>query len=173
MRRPRRRQLQWSLFPQAARVARVIESNACEAKLPMHWWILLGLVVFVALEITFWGRPVPRVFTAVPAGFRTTNEWMLELRASPPELWRARDTDGDGVLDEFPTPAGVFLRPGLQSEPRRWLAVCLDGVPLELMQNLWDRGHFREFYRPTATISTLPSDSEAALTAVLHAAPGH
>ena len=139
----------------------------------LHCWILLALVVFVALEIAFWGQPVAQEFRVVRGASGTTNEWVIERRASSPEVWRARYTDGDGVLGEFHTPAGDFLRPGLRSEPRRWLVVCLDGVPLELMQNLWDRGHFREFYRPTAAISTLPSDSEAALTAALHAAPGH
>lgn len=43
------------------------------------------------------------------------------------------------------------------------------------MQSLWDRGHFREFPRPTAVVSTFPSDTETALTEALHAmqAPGY
>jgi hypothetical protein len=39
------------------------------------------------------------------------------------------------------------------------------------MQSLWDRGHSREFFRPTATVSTLSSDTETAMTEVLHAKP--
>ena len=39
------------------------------------------------------------------------------------------------------------------------------------MQSLWDAGHFREFFRPSATVSTLPSDTETALTTAMHAAP--
>ncbi len=39
------------------------------------------------------------------------------------------------------------------------------------MQSLWDRGHFREFSRPTAVVSSLPSDTETALTEALHAKP--
>jgi hypothetical protein len=49
--------------------------------------------------------------------------------------------------------------------------VCLDGMPLAEMQSLWDRGHFREFFRPTAVVSTFPSDTETALTEAMHAAP--
>ena len=64
-----------------------------------------------------------------------------------------------------------FTRPGLRTPPKRWLVVCLDGVPLGEMQSLWDRGHFREFFRPTATVSTFPSDTETAMTEVLHAKP--
>jgi hypothetical protein len=55
--------------------------------------------------------------------------------------------------------------------PKRWLVVCLDGVPLATMQSLWDRGHFRDFSRPTAAVSSFPSDTETALTEALHAAP--
>lgn len=139
----------------------------------LRWWILFCIVVAFALRITFWGRPVPTQFSIVRSGLGAPHEWVIERRARTPELWRAKDTDGDGVLDEFRTPSGTFVRPGLRSAPQRWLVICLDGVPLGLMQSLWDRGHFREFYRPTATISTLPSDSEAALTGVFHAAPGH
>jgi hypothetical protein len=82
-----------------------------------------------------------------------------------------QDLDGDGVLDEFRTPDGDFARPGLRGEPKRWLVICLDGVPLNVLESLWDRGHFREFYRPAEVISTLPSDSEAALTDILHTTP--
>jgi hypothetical protein len=55
--------------------------------------------------------------------------------------------------------------------PKRWLVICLDGVPLATMQSLWDRGRFREFSRPTAAVSSFPSDTETALTEALHAAP--
>ncbi len=135
-------------------------------------WTLLAVVAAMALHIAFWGRPVPRRYAVWHTASGTPVEWVRARRASPPESWRARDTDGDGVLDEFETPAGSFARPGLRAEPKRWLVICLDGVPLGTMRNLWDSGHFREFHRPSATISTLPSDSEAAITGALHAAPG-
>jgi hypothetical protein len=57
------------------------------------------------------------------------------------------------------------------SAPKRWLVICLDGVPLSVMQSLWDRGHFHEFSRPGAVISSLPSDTETAMTEALHTKP--
>ncbi len=135
-------------------------------------WILLALGVALALHVTFWGRPVPALYTTASHSPQGQQGYTLERRTGSPETWRAVDTDGDGTLDEFQTPSGNFWRPGLRAEPKRWLVICLDGVPLGVMQSLWDRGHLREFYRPTATISTLPSDSEAAITGALHAAPG-
>ncbi len=105
-----------------------------------------------------------------PSGTGAGSEWAIERRGSSIERWSARDTDGDGTWDAFDAPGGTFTRP-TESSPQRWLVVCLDGVPLAAMQALWDSGRFREFLRPTATVSTLPSDSETALTAALHAAP--
>ncbi|HEY1865688.1 MAG TPA: hypothetical protein VGG55_01360, partial [Candidatus Acidoferrales bacterium] len=93
------------------------------------------------------------------------------MGARNPQRWTARDTDGDGTWDEFVTPQGVFTRPGSLTPPARWLVICLDGMPLAEMQSLWDRGHFREFFRPTAVVSTFPSDTETALTEAMHAAP--
>ena len=46
-----------------------------------------------------------------------------------------------------------------------------DKMRRRLLLRLAYAGHFREFFRPTATVSTLPSDSEMALTAALHAEP--
>jgi hypothetical protein len=144
----------------------------------LWWWILLVLAGAVALQITFWGQPVATHYsllqTARPKGADGAggpHEWVIERRASPPETWHARDINGAGVMDEFETPLGNFARPGLRGEPKRWLVICLDGVPLGVLQNLWDRGHFREFYRPSAVVSVFPSDSETALTTVLHVAP--
>ena len=58
---------------------------------------------------------------------------------------------------------------------RRKLAVCLDGVPYEVMAKLWDQGFFREFSRPVKAISVFPSVSDVALSEVLHAekVPGY
>ena len=142
----------------------------------LWWWILLVLAGAVALQITFWGQPVATHYslqqTARPKGADGAGgPWVIERRASPPETWHARDINGAGVMDELETPLGNFARPGLRGEPKRWLVICLDGVPLGVLQNLWDRGHFREFYRPSAVVSVFPSDSETALTTVLHVAP--
>ena len=105
----------------------------------------------------------------------TPHSWMIERKrsagVSAGEFWRAWETPASGTMDWFETPRGVFARAGLEVQPKRWLAICLDGVPLGVMQSLWDRGHFREFLRPTAVVSVLPSDSEVALTALLHTDP--
>jgi len=145
---------------------------------PLGRRVLLRLAVvaacaFLALEVYLWGaaiRPRYRIVDAQTEPGSTPSEWVLAREGSHSEHWTARDTDGDGTWDEFDTPQGPFARP-TSSSPRRWLVVCLDGVPITAMQSLWDAGHFREFFRPTATVSTLPSDSEMALTAALHAAP--
>lgn len=57
------------------------------------------------------------------------------------------------------------------SAGERWLAICVDGVPFNLMAQLWNDGHFRMFHRPSPVVSTFPSHSEVALTAALHAPP--
>ena len=81
-------------------------------------WTLLAVVAAVALHIAFRGRPVPRRYTVWRSASGTAVEWAIARRASPPESWRARDTDGDGVLDEFATPGGSFARPGLRAQPQ-------------------------------------------------------
>jgi len=134
-----------------------------------RWWILLAVIAALVLWLAWWGRPMPSEWL-VKSG--AAGAWQLERSVSD-EVWTARDADGDGVWDEFRVPEGdaQFMRPGYKSQPKRWLVICLDGVPLEVMQRMWDRGHFREFYRPTVVVSTYPSDSETALTDVLHAPP--
>jgi hypothetical protein len=72
--------------------------------------------------------------------------------------------------------SATSLAPAGESVTRkRWLIICLDGVPLSIMQSLWKRGYFHEFAAPSAAISSLPSDTETALTEALHAmsAPGY
>jgi hypothetical protein len=138
------------------------------------WFGLFATLVLLGVRAERWGRPVPLSFseTSYDSSRRT---WRLEQHTSPREIWVARDLEGAGVMDEFDTPRGRFFRPGSVHRPERWLVICLDGVPLGLMDELWDRGHFREFYRPSEVTSVLPSDSEAALTAALGApaSPGY
>jgi hypothetical protein len=138
-------------------------------------WILLAVVAGIALQFAFWGRPLPVRYTVRQDGASSPLTWTIERRnpagRGRTETWHARETSGGGTMDAFETPQGNFLRPGLETQPKRWLVICLDGVPLSVMQDLWDRGHFREFARPTAVVSVYPSDSEAALSAALHAGP--
>ena len=136
--------------------------------------LFIAIAVGIGLQIYLWGGPIRPVYRILEAPVGTLGagaQWSIARAGRNPERWIATDTNGDGTWDEFTTPQGTFVRPGLGTPPARWLVVCLDGVPLAAMQSLWDRGHFREFFRPTATISTLPSDTETALTEVLHAPP--
>lgn len=132
--------------------------------------LLLLTVGAAAFQFGRWGRPVQTSFAVEPYD-PAKQQWRITRRSSPVEVWRARALDGSGVMDEFETPAGSFARPGRASEPKRWLVICLDGVPVGAMQRLWDRGHFREFYRAVPVVSVFPSDSETALTAAFHSAP--
>jgi hypothetical protein len=134
----------------------------------------VALAIEVAMQVYSWGGPIRGGYRIVavpvkPTG-ATAQQTVVE-RDRTSRRWTAWDTDGDGTWDEFTTLRDNFTRPGLRTPPKRWLVVCLDGVPLGEMQSLWDRGHFREFFRPTATVSTLPSDTETAMTEVLHAKP--
>ena len=142
-------------------------------KRSIMWLALLAGVVLVALRVYSFGaaiRPTYRVTGPSSQTGGAAAEWAIARENPSGERWIARDTDGDGTWREFVSPKAAFTRPTAIS-PHRWLVICLDGVPLTMMQSLWDSGHFREFFRPTATISTLPSDTETALTAALHSAP--
>jgi hypothetical protein len=137
------------------------------------WLAVVGAFALLALRVHSWGAPIRpsyQIAVAPATASDTDAKWAFASERLPGEISTARDTDGDGTWDEFRTPQGAFARP-TSSSPRRWLVVCLDGVPVTVMQSLWDDGHFREFFRPTATVSTLPSDTEMALTTALHAAP--
>jgi hypothetical protein len=113
------------------------------------------------------------VVAASPSSSALADEWTITREGSSHEIWTARDENGDGTWDAFITPQGSFVRS--TRSPKRWLVVCLDGVPFWLMEDLWDSGHFRELLRPSVTVSTFPSDTELALTTAMHAAaaPGY
>jgi hypothetical protein len=143
----------------------------------ISWLAVIATLALLALRVRSWGAPVQaryQIAVGPTTAFGTDAKWTIKRERLPGESWTARDTDGDGTWDEFSTPEGAFARP-TSSSPKRWLVVCLDGVPVTVMQSLWDSGHFREFFRPTATVSTLPSDTEMALTTALHAGsvPGY
>jgi len=136
--------------------------------------VFIAMGVFIAIKIYSWGGAIRADYQllAPPARLSGTRAQSGATDGGPnSQRWTARDIDGDGTWDEFTTLQDTFTRPGLRTPPKRWLVVCVDGVPVGEMQSMWDRGHFREFFRPTATVSTLPSDTETAMTEVLHAAP--
>ena len=135
---------------------------------PRHRWraaaLLLAILAgYIALHIHRWGQPVPQVFH--PAG---EHRW----RADDGRQIQAADLDGDGVYDQFIQASGFFARPTAATTGSRLLILCLDGVPYSQMYALWEQGRFREFFPPVEMVSTFPSDSEAAMTGLLHAAAG-
>jgi hypothetical protein len=90
------------------------------------------------------------------------------------------DSDHDGRVDRLQlvnpeTKILDFYKIQLESSARKRLAVCLDGVPYEVMAEIWDQGLFREFSRPAKVISVFPSVSDVALTEVFRAekVPGY
>ncbi len=144
-----------------------------KARRGWKWWILLAIFAALAARLAWWGRFTGPAFTVQPASDNPQENIISRQGAHEPREWHAADVDRDGVWDQFRTLHynSSFARPGWKSPPKRWLVICLDGVPLGVMQRFWDRGHFREFYRPTAVVSVFPSDSETALTDALHAPP--
>ena len=66
------------------------------------------------------------------------------------------DDDRDGRTDEE-----IRLSPPHPDWPH--YLILLDGVPHELIEELWDQGHFRLFPRPSKVISTFPSMTDLAL----------
>ena len=126
--------------------------------------VAVTLAVLVGLQIYWWGWPVPQVFQ--PVG---QNRWQT---ADGRQL-EAQDLDGDGTYDRFSHTDGSFRRPAAKAKGSRLLIVCLDGVPFSVMRELWEQGRFREFFPPVELVSTFPSESEVALTALLNAPPSH
>lgn len=132
-------------------------------------WLLAALALLSAVRVWRWGRSSAPGYSVTPGA---PGEWRIDPASRDgAEAWRAFDDTGDGTIDRFATPAGEWLRPGLVGEPRRWVVICLDAAPYEVMAALWDRGHFREFHRPSAVVSSFPSDSETAITETLHTDP--
>ena len=72
------------------------------------------------------------------------------------------DTDHDGTLDT------VVDRSKLKPDGCRHLIVCLDSVPFEVMDELWDEGYFRLFYKPGRLISPFPTLSWLARVRIWH-----
>jgi hypothetical protein len=101
------------------------------------------------------------------------------------------DTDGDGrpdyrqvcdprtgVVDtlQFAGPGadgdwGKPVRPAESKADKRTLVVMLDGIPYGIVREMWDRGHFRLFHRPSRVTSVFPSMTDVAFGEMLCANP--
>lgn len=135
------------------------------------WLSVTVFVVLVARRVNSWGAPVHTDYevSKLSSVSDLVHQWTMTRDGGFGKIWTARDEDGDGTWDAFTTPEGSFLRP--VRSPKRWLVVCLDGVPFGVIQNLWNGGHFRELFRPSVSVSTFPSDTELAVTTAMHAPP--
>jgi len=132
----------------------------------------------VVSSVGFWGNPVPlqmRLLQKLDTNQDgQTDTWRF---ATAGHDLSEVDSNHDGVVDQLVLTNPEIKRLNLsRSMPGlRQLAVCLDGVPYEVMARLWDEGLFREFSRPVKMISVFPSVSDVAMTEVLHAekVPGY
>jgi hypothetical protein len=150
--------------------------------------IKILLVAFAALilsgivySIWFWGNPVRlqvRLLEKLDLNQDgQTDTWRFATSQHNAADLSEVDSNYDGVVDrlELTNPGIKKLNLSPRAPGSRYLAVCLDGVPYEVMARLWDEGLFREFSRPVKMISVFPSVSDVALTEVLHAekVPGY
>jgi len=75
------------------------------------------------------------------------------------------DTDGDGAPD-----ADASLD-GPPADDDLHVLIVLDGVPFELVQELYEAGHFRLFPPPSRLISVFPALTDLALAKLFRAGP--
>ena len=145
---------------------------------------ILSLITGVFYAIGFWGRPVPLRFNLIEKADTDQDGLIDSWHFASPHDAKADfieiDSDHDGRVDrlQFKNPEITTLdisNREMDVSGRKKLAVCLDGVPYEVMAELWDQGFFREFSRPVKLISVFPSVSDVALSELLQAekVPGY
>ncbi|MFQ5930606.1 MAG: hypothetical protein ACE5MK_13000, partial [Acidobacteriota bacterium] len=142
--------------------------------------LLLGLGGALGWRIHHWGQTLPIAYSRVagspaePGGQRSFSYLRVRDGSGASQRITTVDSDGDGTVDLVLAEGrsvSSFARPRADDPEARWLVLCLDGVPYAELLALWEEGYFREFFRPVPLISPFPSDSENALTDVLHAGP--
>ena len=74
------------------------------------------------------------------------------------------DDDADGKPDQ-----AVDLLDGHPERPH--FVVILDGVPFDVVQAMYDEGHFRLFPPPSRVVSVFPAMTDVALSKVFHTKP--
>jgi hypothetical protein len=75
------------------------------------------------------------------------------------------DRDEDGLFEQ------TVARDELDPDATRHVFVVLDGVPFELIRQLYDEGHFRLFHPPGRLISTLPSLTDPMFSQIFACGP--
>jgi hypothetical protein len=114
----------------------------------------------------------------------------LQVCLAEQENVLAFDMDGNGRPDfwEYQRPddrkhAIAYARPGTDGPAPRieldalppadcpHLVLVLDGVPFEIVDELWQQGRFRFFYPPARVVCCYPSMTDLALAEMFHASP--
>ncbi len=113
----------------------------------------------------------------------------IETRQEADELVFAFDMDGDGTPDywTFADQSGrrrsiAYANADGSRGPRiilddiaaasvPHLVIALDGVPFDLVQQLYDEGHFRFFRPPSRVICCYPGMTDLAMAELMHAGP--
>ena len=140
--------------------------------------LALGLATVVSLGICYGCAPEP----SFPAP--------IEVRAETNETVFAFDTDRDQRADfwQYQRPGGrkyalaYATNESAGPGPRIELdaiepaecphyVIVLDGVPFELVDQLYREGHFRFFYPPARVICCFPSMTDLALNEMFHTGP--
>lgn len=140
----------------------------------------ISLLAGAAVPLYQWGRLLPIDLALLRQEDRNRDgrpdRWEYYRPSHPRQRIVQLDDDFDGRAERLMTFLGPeriadSLHPNGVSEAGRHLVLCLDGVPYEVIEDLWKQGFFHEFHAPSKLISTFPADSELALAAVLHAPP--
>lgn len=118
---------------------------------------------------------------------RTTFPALVETHVVSDETILAFDTNHDGQPDywQYQTPGGrkhaVAFADGQSGQPGPRIeidrvdpddcphfVIAMDGVPFELVKQLYDEGHFRLFHPPARVICCFPSMTDLALSEMFH-----
>lgn len=140
----------------------------------------ISILAGAAVPLYQWGRLLPIDLALLRQEDRNRDgrpdRWEYHRPSRPEQRIVQLDDDFDGRAERLtrvlgPELTADFFRPNGVSEGGRHLVLCLDGVPYEVIRDLWNQGFFHEFHAPSKLISTFPADSELALATVLRAPP--
>lgn len=93
-----------------------------------------------------------------------------------PDYWQFAGADGRKTALAYALPGTATPGPriNLDDQPAAdcpHLLIALDGVPFDVVADLWQRGHFRLFRPPARVICCFPSMTDLALAELFHAGP--
>jgi len=97
-------------------------------------------------------------------------------RDGRPDFWEYQRPDGRKqaiayTLPGTPQPGPRIALDALPAYECPHLVIVLDGVPFEVVDELWQQGHFRLFYPPSRVVCCFPSMTDLALAEMFHTGP--